>query len=54
MKVGGLIVDRREVLHGKIDQMSRPEVERRLQELLGEKSVGIIEDKSGSKVLERK
>ena len=54
LKVGGLIVDRREVLHGKIDQMSRADVERRLQELLGEKSVGIIENKSGSKALENK
>ena len=54
LKVGGLIVDRREVLHGKIDQMSRADVERRLQELLGEKSVGLLESKSGTKALENK
>ena len=54
LKVGGLIVDRREVLHGKIDQMSRADVERRLQELLGEKSVGLLESKSGTKQLEKK
>ena len=47
LKVGGLIVDRREVLHGKIDQMSRDEVERRLQDLLGSKSGITIENKSG-------
>ena len=39
LKVGGLIVDRREVLHGKIDQMSRDEVEKRLQQLLGSKAI---------------
>ena len=51
MKVGGLIVDRREVLHGKIDQMSRDEVERRLQQLLGTKAIG---NKSGANVIENK
>ena len=51
LKVGGLIVDRREVLHGKIDQMSRDEVERRLQQLLGTKA---IENSSGSNILENK
>jgi len=35
LKVGGLIVDRREVLHGKVDQMSREEVEKRLEQLMG-------------------
>jgi len=54
LKVGGLIVDRREVLHGKIDQMSRGEVERRLQDLLGSKSGITIEDKSKTKALESK
>ena len=53
LKVGGLIIDRREVLHGKVDQMSRDEVERRLADLLGKQAIehksGIeIEDKSGS------
>ena len=53
LKVGGLIVDRREVLHGKVDQMSRGEVERRLADLLGKQAIehksGIeIADKSGS------
>jgi len=53
LKVGGLIVDRREVLHGKVDQMSRDEVERRLADLLGKQAIehksGIeIEDKSGA------
>ena len=51
LKVGGLIVDRREVLHGKIDQMSRDEVERRLQQLLGTKA---IDNKSGTNILENK
>jgi len=54
LKVGGLIVDRREVLHGKVDQMSRDEVEKRLAQLLGTKSLEqksgtVIEDKSGSR-----
>jgi len=53
LKVGGLIVDRREILHGKVDQMSRGEVERRLADLLGKQAIehksGIeIADKSGS------
>ena len=54
LKVGGLIIDRREVLHGKIDQMSRGEVERRLQDLLGQKVVGSIEHQSGDKIIESK
>ena len=54
LKVGGLIVDRREVLHGKVDQMSRDEVEKRLAQLLGTKALDhksgtVIEDKSGSR-----
>ena len=36
LKVGGLIVDRKEVMFGKIDQMSREEVENRLESLLGQ------------------
>jgi hypothetical protein len=48
LKVGGLIVDRREVLHGKVDQMSRGEVERRLADLLGKQA---IEHKSGIELL---
>ena len=51
LKVGGLIVDRREVLHGKVDQMSRDEVERRLKQLIGTKA---IENSSGSNILENK
>ena len=47
LKVGGLIIDRREVLHGKVDQMSRDEVERRLADLLGKKA---IEHKSGIEI----
>mgnify|MGYP003119114758 CR=1 FL=1 len=35
LKVGGLVVDRKEVMFGKIDQMSREEVENRLEQLLG-------------------
>ena len=54
--MGGLIVDRREVLHGKIDQMSREEVEKRLQQLLGSRALEsnssgrVIEDKSGGRL----
>ena len=36
LRVGGLIVDRKEVMFGKIDQMSREEVENRLESLLGQ------------------
>jgi hypothetical protein len=35
LKVGGLIVDRKEVMFGKVDQMSREEVEKRLEQLMG-------------------
>jgi len=57
LKVGGLIVDRREVLHGKVDQMSRDEVERRLADLLGKQAIehksGVeIEDRSGREEIE--
>jgi hypothetical protein len=56
LKMGGLIVDRREVLHGKIDQMSREDVEKRLQQLLGSRALEsnqsgrVIEDKSGGRL----
>lgn len=36
LKVGGLIVDRKEVRYGKIDQMSRSEIENRLKQLMGD------------------
>jgi hypothetical protein len=39
LKLGGLLVDRKEILHGKVDQMSREEVEKRLQELLEKQQV---------------
>ena len=39
LKVGGLIVDRKEVMFGKIDQMSREEVENRLKQLMGNEIV---------------
>ena len=57
LKVGGLIVDRREVLHGKVDQMSRDEVERRLADLLGKQAIEHkseieIEDLSGREEIE--
>ena len=35
LKVGGLVVDRKEVMFWKIDQMSREEVEKRLAQLMG-------------------
>ena len=35
LKVGGLVVDRKEVKFGKVDQMSREEVEKRLEQLMG-------------------
>ena len=54
LKLNGLLIDRREVLHGKIDQMSRVEVERRLQNLLGQKVVGSIEHQSGDKLIKSK
>ena len=39
MKLGGLLIDRKEILHGRIDQMSREEVEKRLAELMKKKNV---------------
>ena len=50
LKLGGLIVDRREVLHGKIDQMSRDEVEKRLAQLIGSRE---LENKSGTVIEEK-
>jgi len=35
LKVGGLVVDRKDVMFGKVDQMSREEVEKRLEQLMG-------------------
>tara|TARA_A100001015_G_scaffold151390_1_gene167852 strand:- start:1250 stop:1840 length:591 start_codon:yes stop_codon:yes gene_type:complete len=45
LKVGGLIVDRKEVMFGKVDQMSREEVEARLSQLMGNV---VLEDKTDS------
>ena len=53
-KAAGLYIDRKEILHGKIDQMSREEVERRLQDLLGSKTGITIENKSETKAIESK
>lgn len=46
LKVGGLIVDRKEVMFGKVDQMSRDEVEARLSQLLGNVVEASLENKS--------
>ena len=48
LKVGGLIVDRKEVKFGKVDQMSREEVEARLQQLMGNIVEASIENKKNS------
>ena len=45
LKVGGLIVDRKEVMFGKVDQMSREEVENRLKQLMGSVVEASIENK---------
>tara|TARA_R110002050_G_scaffold110095_1_gene222024 strand:+ start:141 stop:722 length:582 start_codon:yes stop_codon:yes gene_type:complete len=45
LKVGGLIVDRKEVMFGKVDQMSREEVETRLAQLMGNVVEASIENK---------
>jgi len=39
MRLGGLLIDRKEILHGKVDQMSREEVEKRLAELMKKQNV---------------
>ena len=45
LKVGGLIVDRKEVMFGKVDQMSREEVETRLAQLMGNVVDATLENK---------
>ena len=45
LKVGGLIVDRKEVMFGKVDQMSRDEVEARLSQLMGNVVEASLENK---------
>ena len=53
MRVGGLIVDRKEVMFGKIDQMSRKEVEQRLAQLMGNIiEIGVETKKEDPKVIE--
>ena len=44
LKVGGLVVDRKEVMFGKVDQMSREEVEKRLEQLMGNIALGNTTD----------
>ena len=46
LKVGGLIVDKKEVRYGKIDQMSRAEIENRLKTLMGETIEAEITDET--------
>ena len=53
LKVGGLIVDRKEVMFGKVDQMSREEVETRLSQLLGNVVEASLENKSPDPVPEQ-
>jgi len=48
LKVGGLIVDRKEVRYGKIDQMSRAEIENRLKQLMGDVVEAVIEEDEDS------
>ena len=45
LKVGGLIFYRKEVMFGKVDQMSREEVENRLKQLMGSVVEASIENK---------
>jgi len=55
LRVGGLIVDRKEVMFGKIDQMSREEVESRLEQLLGKSlEAEIIDEKRDPQLVEEK
>ncbi len=42
-KLGGLMVDRKEVRFGKIDSMSREELENRLQQLMEENQIRSID-----------
>ena len=50
LKVGGLIVDRKEVMFGKVDQMSREEVENRLKQLMGNVVEDIALESSGDEL----
>ena len=55
LRVGGLIVDRKEVMFGKIDQMSREEVESRLEQLLGKSlQAEIVDEKRDPELLKDK
>jgi hypothetical protein len=55
LRVGGLIVDRKEVMFGKIDQMSREEVENRLEQLLGKSiEAEIIDEQKDPELLDKK
>ena len=46
LKVGGLVVDKKEVRYGKIDQMSRAEIENRLKQLMGDVIEGELTDET--------
>ena len=46
LKVGGLVVDKKEVRFGKIDQMSRAEIEHRLKVLMGDVIEGELTDET--------
>jgi uncharacterized metal-binding protein YceD (DUF177 family) len=46
LKVGGLVVDKKEVRFGKIDQMSRAEIENRLKVLMGDVIEGELTDET--------
>ena len=55
LRVGGLIVDRKEVMFGKIDQMSREEVENRLEQLLGKSiEAEILDEQKDPELLDKK
>jgi hypothetical protein len=41
LKVGGLVVDKKEVRFGKIDMMSREEIENRLKQLMGQEIIDL-------------
>jgi len=43
LKMGGLIVDRKEVKYGLVDQMSREEVEKRLKQLLSQTANELVD-----------
>ena len=52
LKVGGLVVDKKEVRFGKIDQMSRAEIENRLKQLMGDVIEGeLTEDVSATPIV---